>query len=282
MSMRLYSSVFLMLVLLGGGVRGAASTYKSRGHHAAAPAHKSTKHTEAQADEPAPVRHRGRHAEAVDTPAPRHGRRVTRLSLRLAREAAATPLRGSLESLTRQNERTEADGLERILDDDDLHDRIVRGQLVPVPVSEGLIINGDLPVDRRYCRPWTATFLSDLASAHTARFHRALDVSSAVRTEEFQKKLMRHNRNAAPADGDIASPHLTGATIDIAKSPLSNQEREWMRQFLLPLQQAGKIDVEEEFRQSCFHITVYKSYLSDLPEPDWNAPPPGLVAAQGQ
>jgi len=33
-----------------------------------------------------------------------------------------------------------------------------------------------------------------------------------------------------------------------------------MRAWLLPLENAGMIDVEEEFRQSCFHITVYKSY----------------------
>jgi len=31
-----------------------------------------------------------------------------------------------------------------------------------------------------------------------------------------------------------------------------------MRAWLLPLEKAGEIDVEEEFRQSCFHITVYK------------------------
>jgi hypothetical protein len=34
-----------------------------------------------------------------------------------------------------------------------------------------------------------------------------------------------------------------------------------MRGYLLPLQMAGKLDVEEEFYQSCFHITVYKSYV---------------------
>jgi hypothetical protein len=38
-----------------------------------------------------------------------------------------------------------------------------------------------------------------------------------------------------------------------------------MRAWLLPLEQAGEIDVEEEFRQSCFHITVYKSYPSSGP-----------------
>jgi hypothetical protein len=132
--------------------------------------------------------------------------------------------------------------------------------LVPVPTSIALIINGNLPVNHRYCRPWTALFLSDLARSHAAEFRRPLEVSSAVRTIAYQKRLMEINGNAAAAEGDIVSPHLTGATIDIAKSPLSRQEIAWMRTHLLPLEQAGKIDVEEEFQQACFHITVYKSY----------------------
>ncbi len=90
-------------------------------------------------------------------------------------------------------------------------------------------------------------------------------MNSAVRTVEYQKRLMRQNGNAAAAEGDIVSPHLTGATIDIAKQGLSREEMAWMRSQLLGLQQAGKIDVEEEFAQACFHITVYKSYTSSLP-----------------
>jgi hypothetical protein len=177
------------------------------------------------------------------------------------------PLRGSYESLVRQNERSEeADGLERIEDDDDLADRIASGLLVPVPISVGLNVNGNLPENRRYCRPWTASFLSDLARAHAAQFHTPLLVTSAVRTVEYQRQLGRVNGNAAAAEGDIASPHLTGGTIDIAKQGLSRQEIAWMRARLLPLQSAGKIDVEEEFKQSCFHITVYKSYVPPTPE----------------
>jgi hypothetical protein len=166
-----------------------------------------------------------------------------------------------MESLVRQNQKTEADGLERIEDDNDLHDRIARKLLVPVPVSGALTINSTLPQDRRYCRPWTAGFLTDLARAHSDKFHSSVEVSSAVRTVEYQKRLRRTNGNAAAAEGDIASPHLTGATIDIAKTGLSRQEISWMRTWLLPLQERGLIDVEEEFRQACFHITVYKSYL---------------------
>jgi hypothetical protein len=81
----------------------------------------------------------------------------------------------------------------------------------------------------------------------------------------YQKQLMKSNGNATAAEGDVASPHLTGATIDIAKQGLSRQEIGWMRAWLLPLEQAGQIDVEEEFHQACFHITVYKSYVPPRP-----------------
>ena len=186
----------------------------------------------------------------------------------MRRTAMPPPLRGSYESLARQNQKSEADGLERIEDEDDLADRIARNMLVPVPASAALAVNGNLPGNYRYCRPWTALFLSDLARAHAAQFHRPLEVSSAVRTMEYQKRLMEINGNAAPAEGDIVSPHLTGATIDIAKDGLSRDEIAWMRRRLLALEAAGKIDVEEEFRQACFHITVYKSYApSRTPRP---------------
>ena len=181
-------------------------------------------------------------------------------SLQVPRVYGRYALRGTHDSLVRQNERVEQESLQRIEDDIDLQDRISRGALVRVPESTGLIVNAALPDDRRYCRPWTAGFLTELSRAHEAQFRKPLIVSSAVRTVEYQKHLMRVNRNAADAEGDIVSPHLTGATIDIAKSGLSRREMQWMRDHLFAYQTAGVIDVEEEFRQRCFHITVYKNY----------------------
>jgi hypothetical protein len=191
--------------------------------------------------------------------------------------AMPPPLRGSHDSLVRQNMKTEADGLERILNDEDLRDRIARKMLVPLPVSSLLMVNATLPRERRYCRPWTSDFLIDLSRAHAARFHHSLDVTSAVRTVEYQKRLMGTNGNAAAAEGDIASPHLTGGTIDIAKQGMNMQELAWMRAWLLPRQNAGKIDVEEEFQQACFHITVYRGYAPMMTAP---IPMPALVQVQ--
>ena len=61
------------------------------------------------------------------------------------------PLKGSYESLVRQNTKSEDEGLERIQDDDDLNDRIAQGFLVAVPVSSALMVNPSLP--RRIAAP---------------------------------------------------------------------------------------------------------------------------------
>lgn len=197
---------------------------------------------------------RWQHAQAEDEVA----------TLRPARLAMPAPLRGSYESLVHQNEMADAEGLERIVDDADLDSRIQQKSLVPVPVSAGLQINQELPENRRYVRPWTARFLTDMAQAHGIHFPGTqLLVTSAVRTVEYQRHLRLVNGNAAAAEGDVASPHLTGGTIDIAKHGLTQNQIAWIRSWLLPLQDAGKIDVEEEFKQACFHISVYKTYAPD-------------------
>jgi Family of unknown function (DUF5715) len=176
------------------------------------------------------------------------------------------PLRGNHESLVRQNERAEQDGILRVKDNDDLATLRRAGKLVALPELASMHVDSRLPANRRYCRTWTGHFLTDLARVHYERFHKPLQINSAVRTIEYQRHLLHINGNAAPAEGDVASPHLTGGAVDIAKKGLTPSEVAWMRAYLLPLQTAGKIDVEEEFQQSCFHISVYKSYLAPRPE----------------
>jgi hypothetical protein len=186
------------------------------------------------------------------------------------------PLKGSHEILLRQNQVADRDGLDRIQNDDDLEDMRSKKMLVALPVDAALQVDERLPANRRYCRPWTAQFLATLSRAHYARFHTPLQVNSAVRTVEFQQRLLRTNGNAAPAEGETASPHLTGQAIDIAKHGLSLTEIAWLRGYLLPLVQESKVDVEEEFQQSCFHISVYKKYL-----PAANVPRRNIAVSHG-
>jgi hypothetical protein len=176
------------------------------------------------------------------------------------------PLRGSHEILVRQNVVADRDGLDRIQDDTDLNRMRTAHMLAVLPESSALSVDDRLPANRRYARPWTVQFLVTLSRAHYARFHSPLIVTSAVRTVEFQQKLQRTNGNAAPAEGETASPHLTGQAIDLGKKGLSITEIAWLRGYLLPLSQQGRIDVEEEFQQACFHISVYKKYLHTGPK----------------
>ncbi len=177
-------------------------------------------------------------------------------------KTSPSSLKGSKEILLHQNEMADREGLDRIQDEQELHRLRAAKLLVPLPASSALAIDERLPADRRYCRPWTAQFLTALSRAYIQRFHAPLQVNSAVRTVAFQERLRVSNGNAAPAEGQTASPHLTGQAVDLAKHGLSATQIAWLRGYLLPLVQAGKIDVEEEFQQACFHISVYRKYAS--------------------
>jgi hypothetical protein len=171
------------------------------------------------------------------------------------------PLKGSHDILVHQNLMADSEGLERIVDDGDLARLRASHDLVNFPESASLRLNPELPTDRRCARAWTVRFATDIAKQYYARFHQPLQVNSAARTIAYQLHLQRTNGNAVGVGGDIASPHLTGQAIDFGKSGMSIAQIAWMRAYLKPLMDAGKLDVEEEFQQACFHISVYRSYL---------------------
>jgi hypothetical protein len=199
--------------------------------------------------------------EEASTPVLLPSLRVSSLYDRRGRLMVPAPLYGSREILLRQNQMADRDGLDRVRDDAGLLDLLREKKLVALPANEMLLVDQRLPENRRYSRPWTAAFLAVLSRDYYASFHQPLQITSAVRTVAFQQRLGRTNGNAAPAGGDTASPHLTGQAIDIAKHGLSITQIAWMRAYLQPLIGQNKIDVEEEFRQACFHISVYKSFV---------------------
>jgi hypothetical protein len=182
---------------------------------------------------------------------------------RFHRRIVWNPLvRGSHDSLVRQNEEIDRLGLPRIEDDAQLEELEARNELVQINESESLRVAGNLEPSRRYCKPWTLTFLQDLGDAYFSRFHTAIQVNSAVRTVQQQKKLRRHNRNAAPIDGDTASSHLAGTSVDLAKRGLSKKQKQWLGEYLKNLIDQGLIEAAEERRQACFHVMVVEKYAT--------------------
>jgi hypothetical protein len=169
-------------------------------------------------------------------------------------------LRGSHDSLLRQNEEIDRLKLTRINDDQQLEELELNGELVGLHDSKAMLIAPNLELNRRFCRPWTRAFLEDLSQAFYAEFHQPIQVTSAVRTVDQQARLQRWNHNAAPIDGDTASSHLAGLTVDIGKRPMSGKQRAWIDQYVLKLQQLGLVEAAEERRQACYHIMVSNRY----------------------
>ena len=168
--------------------------------------------------------------------------------------------RPSHDSLIRQNEEINRIDLPRIQDDDELEALKASGALVPIEESDALKIERGLDPSRRFCRPWTRDFVADLSEAYYRQFHNKIQVNSAVRTVKVQKKLRRHNRNAAPADGDTASSHLAGVTVDLQRRGLTKDEIRFVERYLFYLNALGLVEPEEERRHWCFHVMVSDRY----------------------
>jgi hypothetical protein len=199
------------------------------------------------------------------------------------------------DSLVRQNEEINRLALPRIQDDAQLEELKASGELVPIVESESVKIERALDPSRRYCRPWTRDFVVDLAEVYYREFHEQIQVNSAVRTVKVQKKLRRHNRNAAPAEGELASSHLAGITVDLQRRGMTADQIRFVERYLFYLNALGLVEPEEERRHWCFHVmvsdryedwrqtqTIFPRTLAPAPAPvptEEPAPAPGTVTA---
>ena len=168
--------------------------------------------------------------------------------------------RPSHDSLLRQNEEIDRIELPRIQDDDELEALKASNALVPIRESATVKIEHSLDPARRYCRPWTRDFVEDLSQAYYKQFHAQIQVNSAVRTVKVQKKLRRHNRNAAPAEGETASSHLAGITVDLQRRGMTKEQVRFVERYLFYLRELGLVEPEEERRHWCFHVMVSDRY----------------------
>ena len=166
----------------------------------------------------------------------------------------------SHESLLLQNAEINRLNLPRIRDDKQLQALIASEDLVAIVPDQTLRIQPSLDPARRFCRPWTLDFLEDISEAYYKEFHEQIQVNSAVRTVLVQKKLRRHNRNAAPESGETASSHLAGLTVDLQRRGMTKAQVKWMEEYMRPLKEMGLIEPEEERHHWCFHIMVGGSY----------------------
>jgi len=177
---------------------------------------------------------------------------------------------GSHDLLVEQNAELDRQQLPRMNNEYELLQSEMSNDLVPVGETDELKIAENLTESHRYCRPWTRDFLQDISHAFYEVFHAPLQVNSLVRTADQQRTLHRQNRFAAPAEGDTASTHLAGVTVDLSRRGLSNTQYQWIRAYLQPLQQKGLVNPIEE-RQPVLHVVVFEQYSEKTTVPRSNS-----------
>lgn len=167
-------------------------------------------------------------------------------------------LRGSPESLERQNKILDDAGIVRMLNDVQLERHIASGELVPLRVRSGVVVDEDhIPERFRFVRVDVLEYLEELGVAFVHDFPgRIIRINSAIRTIVYQQTLRRRNANAAPALGPKASSHLAGATVDIAKKDMTSAEIRWLRNYFCNDERQGSVEATEEFQQAVFHVMV--------------------------
>lgn len=164
-----------------------------------------------------------------------------------------TPISPSKESLIRQNLVVDQMAIPRIQTDEELQSLVEAGTLEALPITCAVTIAPSLPANRRYALPITNAFLLTLGRAYRGKFGKPLVIDSAVRPRDVQERLRHTNYAAAPADGETASSHESGLTVDFSKRMTGAQLR-WMRSMLIMYQATNVVIAEEERR--CFHVEV--------------------------
>lgn len=174
----------------------------------------------------------------------------------------AVSLKGSADSLAWQNKIADEQKLPRVIDDKELEQLKRSGVLVRMP--EAFRIDPRLDQKWQWVLPEAARFLEDLGVQFINHFGRFFKTTSAIRTLARQLEIAKEgNPNAElPEKGPRRTVHTTGATVDISKIDMNEEELKWMRKELLRLEKLQVIEAtEEDFKQKCFHIMVFRTYV---------------------
>jgi hypothetical protein len=172
---------------------------------------------------------------------------------------------GKPEKMERQNAAADRHDLTRMSDPAVVRRMARQGHLVRISKrGPGYFVDPKLGASYRhrevlyYARPWVQRFLQREGDHYSDAFDGArFKVSSLVRTEDYQRQLVRKNVNAAPGrDWRTQSAHLTGAALDVSKRGMSTRQISWMRRHLVALQRQGWVIAVEEMKTNTFHIFV--------------------------
>jgi hypothetical protein len=104
-----------------------------------------------------------------------------------------------------------------------------------------------------FLRPEAREVVLQLAAAYHKQFDRLLPVSSLVRTERYQRRLSRVNRNAAKVD---IPPHATGMAFDISYKFMAADEQNFIMDHVAALESQGRVEALRENRNA-IHVYTF-------------------------
>ena len=104
-----------------------------------------------------------------------------------------------------------------------------------------------------FIRPEARDVLLQIAAAYHRQFARLLPVSSLVRTERYQRRLSRVNRNAARVD---IPPHATGMAFDISYKFMAADEQNFLMDHVGLLEAQGRVEALRENRNA-IHVYTF-------------------------
>ena len=111
-----------------------------------------------------------------------------------------------------------------------------------------------------FVRPAAREVILEIARDYHQRFGRPLPITSMIRTQRYQKRLGRVNRNATPVE---APPHTTGMAFDVSYKFMAPDEQNFLMEEVARLKDGGKVEALRE-RRNHFHIYV----LAQGPPPE--------------
>jgi len=104
-----------------------------------------------------------------------------------------------------------------------------------------------------FIRPEARDTLLKLAHDYHEQFGRRLPISSLVRTQRYQRRMVRNSPNAT---GVEMAPHTTGMAFDISYKFMAPDEQNFVMQDVAKLEDDGKVESLRE-RNNSIHVYTY-------------------------
>jgi hypothetical protein len=104
-----------------------------------------------------------------------------------------------------------------------------------------------------FIRPEARDVLLSLAHAYHERFGRRLPVTSLVRTQRYQRRMVRNSPNATSVS---LPPHTTGMAFDVSYKFMASDEQNFVMDEVARLEDEGLVESLRE-RNNSIHVYTY-------------------------